>query len=128
SNYNTFKLLKLSLDGLISSSEQPLRLASIVGVVLAGLSFLAGLFMIYRQVIFGFVVTGYASLIVSIFFLSGLNLFFLGIIGEYLARIFRNDQGRPIFIVKETLNLDSPAIPEPVTSAQSRAIDYLNQK
>jgi glycosyltransferase involved in cell wall biosynthesis len=105
-NYNLARLLQLSFDGIFSSTAQPLRLASLTGVCLALVSFMAGMYVVYRWVRFGFVVTGYASTMISLFFLSGIILLGLGIVGEYLARVFADVQNRPLYVVRETRNLE----------------------
>jgi len=104
SKYDHLKLFRLSLDALISFSDYPLKLSSKVGVFLAFLSLLMALYTMYRKLIYGFDITGYATLVTSLFFLCGLQLFFLGVVGEYISRIFLNAQGRPIYIVKKMTN------------------------
>lgn len=104
SRYDLWKLIRLSLDGIISFSDYPLKLASNLGIILSASSLLAGIYLIGRKLISGIVIPGYASLIVSILFLAGLQFFVMGIIGEYIVRIFRDVQGRPIYIIKEKIN------------------------
>lgn len=103
--YTLFKSIHLSMDGIISFSDYPLKMASNLGVFLALLSMCVGFYMIYRKITYGFPFSGYASLIVSLFFLAGLQMFFTGITGEYIARIFKDVQKRPLYVVKETINL-----------------------
>lgn len=106
SKYSFLKLFKLSLDAIFSFSDYPLKLASNVGLFLSFSSIVIGLYMILRKLTTGFIITGYASLIVSLFFLAGLQFFFMGIIGEYIARIFKDVQKRPLYIIKDKLNFD----------------------
>lgn len=105
SKYSFLKLIRLSLDAFFSFSDYPLKVASNFGIFLAGLSLAVGGYMIVRKLLFGFIISGYASLIVSIFFLAGLQFFFLGITGEYISRIFRDVQGRPLYVIREKVNL-----------------------
>lgn len=104
-SYSLWQLVRLSLDALISFSGYPVKLASRVGMTLSLASVVMGAYMIYRRLVYGFVVTGYASLIVSVLFLAGVQLLFLGIIGEYVARIFLDVQGRPLYVVRRRHNL-----------------------
>jgi dolichol-phosphate mannosyltransferase len=109
SKYTMGKLLRLSFDAVISFSDSPLKLASKCGMSLSFLSVVAGLYMLFRKLTVGFDMIGYASLIVAILFLSGVQLFFIGLLGEYLSRIYAEVQGRPLYVVKETINLERHA-------------------
>ncbi len=105
SKYGLLKLSQLSLNAIISFSDYPLKILSNIGIGLSLLSVSIGAFMVYRKLTAGFVISGYASLIVSIFFLFGLQFFFMGILGEYIARVFKDVQGRPVYVIKEKINL-----------------------
>ncbi len=102
------KLLRLALDGLLDYSTFPLQLASIFGFIVAFVSFIAGIFFILHRLL-DFKILGYspadvpgmASLVVAVFFLGGLILMILGIIGEYIGRIYFEVKSRPSFIVEE---------------------------
>ncbi len=99
-NYNFRRSLLVALDGVLSFSIVPLRLASLLGVVITVLSFMLALGYVIARIlnpsIFG---SGWASTFVSIFFLGGVQLIVLGIIGEYLGRIFIEVQNRPVYWV-----------------------------
>jgi dolichol-phosphate mannosyltransferase len=112
SNYSMRKLIRLALDGVVSFSDYPLRLASKVGIALSGCSFLFGCYMVLQKLFAGIDAAGYASIITCLAFFSGLQLLFMGIIGEYLSRVYRESQGRPLYVVKEALNLaaEGPAV------------------
>ncbi|MCP4701222.1 MAG: glycosyltransferase family 2 protein [Gammaproteobacteria bacterium] len=98
--WNYWKLWNFALDGIISFSSLPLRLWTYLGAVLAMLSFFYMLAIITRVILLGVDVPGYASLMSVILFLGGIQLLSLGIIGEYLARLFVEAKGRPIYIVE----------------------------
>lgn len=100
--WNYLSLLNLAFDGLTSFSVLPLRLASIAGILAAMIAFLYGVFITIKTLIFGDPVAGYASLVVIITFIGGIQLLALGIIGEYLGRIFNETKNRPLYIVKNT--------------------------
>lgn len=104
--YNFLSLTKLALDGLFDFSIVPLRIASIIGVSISLVSFLLGLFFVFHRLL-DFKILGYspadvpgmASMIVALFFLSGILLMILGIIGEYIGRIYIEVKKRPMYII-----------------------------
>ncbi len=103
--YTLGKLMKLAYDGLFSFSTAPLRLAVYTGFFFAGLAFLEGIVIIYRKLIHGIDVAGWASTIVILTFLGGLILLTLGVIGEYVGRIFDEVKQRPIYIIRDKIGL-----------------------
>lgn len=106
--WNYFKLYKLALDGMVSFTTLPLKLWSYLGALTALGAFAYGFFLIARTLIFGVSVPGYASIMVVMLFMSGLILLCLGMIGEYLARIFAEVKNRPIYIVMDSIGFDEP--------------------
>jgi polyisoprenyl-phosphate glycosyltransferase len=102
SGYNLRKMLKLTLDRLFSFSMFPIRAAIYTGLTVSAISFIMGLSLIARY-LWGNVASGWTSIIVLILFLFGLNFIFLGIIGEYLGRVFLESKRRPKYIVKKIL-------------------------
>lgn len=107
SKYNLWKLLYLTLDMLIGFSDFPLRATSIAGSMLALASILLAIYIAILRILGGVSVEGYASLFAGITFLAGIQLLFLGIIGEYIARIYREIKGRPYYVVGEIYSTDS---------------------
>jgi glycosyltransferase involved in cell wall biosynthesis len=101
SKYNVWKLLYLTLDMLIGFSDFPLRVASFTGSLLAIASIILGTYMLVLRLVGGVSVEGYTSIFVGITFLAGIQLLFLGVIGEYIARIYRELKGRPYYVVGE---------------------------
>jgi glycosyltransferase involved in cell wall biosynthesis len=95
------RLWRLALDGITGFSTLPLRIWTYAGLVIAFLSFIYGLVVIIRTLIAGVDVPGYASLIVAVLFLGGIQLISLGVIGEYLGRLFVEAKQRPIYLVDE---------------------------
>lgn len=104
SSYTWRKLIRLAFDISISHSEKPLKIAIKTGLLIAMISLLYALLNIYFYFSGKILVPGYASIIFSIWFLSGLLLFFMGVIGLYIGKIFDNIKGRPIFIIDKILN------------------------
>lgn len=106
SSYNLHKLLKLSFDVVIANSNKPLRIAVGMGFAMSAISFLLAIYNIIARLV-GFIsFPGYTTTIFSIWFVGGLLLFVLGIIGLYIGKIFDQVKGRPLFIVKNIINVD----------------------
>ncbi|KAI5912883.1 glycosyltransferase family 2 protein [Thauera sp. 2A1] len=103
SAWSMLRLLRYAIDGLSAFSTLPLRVWSVIGLVMAGLSALYGAWLVVRTIIFGIDLPGYASIMVSVLFLSGIQLISLGVLGEYIGRIFTEVKGRPLFLVSERL-------------------------
>lgn len=101
--FKPVKLLRFAIDGLTAFTTWPLRILSLVGACLALLSFIYGLVIIATYLIYGNPVRGWATLITVILFFAGVNLMSLGVVGEYIARIFTEVKARPVYIVREKL-------------------------
>lgn len=112
SKWPGWKLWNFAIDGITSFSTLPLRLWSYLGGLIALLGFAYAVLIFMRTVICGVDVPGYASLLVVVLTLGGLILVSLGIIGEYLGRIFEEVKKRPLFIVRETIGFDREAHPK----------------
>lgn len=98
--WNYWKLWNFALDGFVSFSTAPLRVWTYLGTIIAVLAFLYGLFIVTKVLVLGIDVPGYASLMTAVLFLGGVQLLSLGVIGEYLGRLFTEVKGRPIYIVE----------------------------
>jgi glycosyltransferase involved in cell wall biosynthesis len=103
-SYTLKKRLRLASDIILSFSERPLKFAIGVGISLSTISIIAAVWIIYAAITRGYSVTGWTSLMFSIFFFSGVILVFLGIIGIYLGRVFQEVKRRPLYVVSERLN------------------------
>lgn len=101
SKFNGWKLWNLALEGITSFSTFPLRMWTYIGLFVAGLSFLYGAWMIFDTVIFGNPVRGYPSILVSILFLGGVQLIGIGVLGEYIGRIYVEVKNRPRYVLKD---------------------------
>ena len=100
--WSFWKLFKYALEGITAFSTTPLIISSIVGVLFCLISFIMILIIIIRTLAFGDPTSGWPSLVCIIFFVSGIQLFSLGIIGQYLSKTYLEVKNRPIYIVKET--------------------------
>lgn len=101
SKFNGWKLWNLALEGITSFSTFPLRMWTYIGLFVAGLSFLYGAWMIIDTLAFGNPVRGYPSLLVSILFLGGVQLIGIGVLGEYIGRIYNEVKQRPRYLLKK---------------------------
>jgi len=100
--WNFWKLFIYALEGIIAFSTAPLVIASFIGILLCLIAFIIILVVIIKTLAFGDPVAGWPSLVCIIFFVSGIQLFCIGIIGQYLAKTYLEVKNRPIYIVKET--------------------------
>ncbi|WP_082972433.1 glycosyltransferase family 2 protein [Shewanella sp. UCD-FRSSP16_17] len=112
--WNYGKLIGLAMDGITSFSFKPLRLATWFGVTIGLSSLIYGVWVVLKTLVFGEAVAGYASMMVVQLFLAGIQLLAIGLIGEYLGRVFMEVKQRPVFIVEEVYHQQS--IPNTVVS------------
>jgi polyisoprenyl-phosphate glycosyltransferase len=103
--YPFLRLVNFGVAGIMSFSTKPLRVSSYVGVSIAALSFLVGLILIILKLTVTFNVSGWASLMLVVFFLGGVQLLVLGVIGEYIGLIYMETQHRPLYVIKEKIGL-----------------------
>ena len=100
--YTYRKMIRLALDGITAFSDAPLKAATITGFVVSGVAFLVGLYTLYSRFVSHDYQPGWASLMISILFLGGVQLISVGIIGEYIARLSANVRQRPLYLVANT--------------------------
>lgn len=100
--WSFWKLFAYSIDGIISFSTAPLILMSITGVMFCILAFSLMIFFLLQKLIVGIAVAGYAAMICIILFLGGVQLFGLGVLGQYIAKVFTEVKNRPVYIVRES--------------------------
>ncbi|HBS47682.1 TPA: glycosyltransferase [Candidatus Dependentiae bacterium] len=98
--YNFGKLVKLALDAIFSFSNYPLRLVVYLGLGIVFLSFILIFYVFFKKIVYGVAAVGWTSLIASIFFIGGIQIFVLGLIGEYIGRIYMETKRRPLYVVK----------------------------
>ena len=108
--FNYWKLWTLALDGITSSSTAPLRIWSYVGASIALFAMAYSGFIAVRTLFYGISVPGYASIMVSVLFLGGVQLISLGVLGEYVGRILTETKQRPLYVVRDTIGIEPDSV------------------
>ncbi len=106
-HYPFFKMFNLALDGMVSFSIKPLKVASYLGITISIIGFVGIIYALARRFFLPheFWVTGWTALFVAIMFFGGIQLMTMGIIGEYIGKIYKEVQGRPMFLIKKKVNV-----------------------
>jgi len=102
--YNFNRMINLAIDIIVSQSNKPLKLSIKFGVMVSLLAFIYGLWILCRVYYFGSIVEGWASLMVSLWFIAGLLFANMGLLGLYIGKIFDESKNRPIYVVKDVIN------------------------
>jgi glycosyltransferase involved in cell wall biosynthesis len=106
--YPLRKLVALAVDGIISSSLKPLAFATFIGLIAASVGLLLLLYALYSWLFVGRTPAGWASLLITVVFMGGLQLVVLGVMGEYLGRIHEQTRGRPMFLIDKVVRAEPP--------------------
>lgn len=101
SGYTYRKMIRLALDGITGFSNLPLKMATIAGFLVSGITFLVSLYALYSRFVSKDYVPGWTSLILAVLFIGGVQLISIGIIGEYISRISTNVRNRPLYVIQE---------------------------
>lgn len=104
--FNFRRLTRLAIMGMVAFTELPLRIAAVTGLLISMISIIYGIYVAIRTLIFGVDLPGWATLVVAITFLNGIQLLAIGVLGEYIARIFNEVKGRPNYIVARRIGFD----------------------
>jgi glycosyltransferase involved in cell wall biosynthesis len=113
SKFSYRKLTRFALDGLVSFTTVPLKVWTYIGTAVAAFALANALYYALETIIWGVSVPGFASLIVSIMFFAGVQLISLGVLGEYIGRVFAEVKGRPLYLVQERIGVAAQPRPEP---------------
>lgn len=119
SHFSFWRLWNFALEGITSFSTAPLRLASYLGVVVALVAFAFGFWIVVKTVMFGESVRGYPTIMVTLLFFSGVQLLFIGVIGEYLGRMFEETKQRPLYLVEAFQPPQAQASDQPADQASN---------
>lgn len=117
--WSFWKLVRYSFDGIINFSDTPIRISSYLGLLLTVLSFVAIMIEVIRALVFGDPVAGWPSLVCIITFIGGIQLFCMGIMGQYIAKTYMEVKRRPHYIVKETNCCGNVTSDPPCTTEKS---------
>lgn len=112
--WNYFKLIHLAMEGITSFSTKPLRVALLLGLMAAGVGGLFGLWEVAKVLLFGVSTPGYASIIAIITFLAGVQLVCVGLLGEYVGRIYMETKQRPVYILADEFETESHQYQTPI--------------
>ena len=107
SKFGYWKLWTLALDRITSASTVPLRIWSYIGALVALFAIAYAIFLVVDTIMFGNPVPGYASMMVSVLFLGGIQLISLGVLGEYVGRILTETKQRPLYVIRDTVGIDA---------------------
>lgn len=108
SRFNFRSLWRFALDGIFSFTTVPLRVWTYIGAFISLISFVYAIYLVVKTLMLGVDVPGYPSLMVAVLFMGGIQLISLGVIGEYVGRIYRETKNRPLYVVHETIGIDPP--------------------
>ena len=118
-------MLKFALDGISSFSEKPLRLSGQLGFVIMVLALLMAIWIVISKLIHpAQLISGWASVMVAVLFMGGVQLLCIGILGEYVGRIFRQSKGRPLYIIAERINADRPSSSDSALSTAEHEVAH----
>jgi len=106
SSYTFGKLMRLATNTILAHSQVPLNVVAVLGFVMSGITFLVALIYFGRALLFGTTVAGWSSLFVTMLFLSSFQIALMGVLGIYIGKTFDETKRRPLYIVKDTVNLD----------------------
>ena len=98
-------MIEFSIQGIISLTAVPLRVFTLLGLGISLLSILYSIWIVIEKLVYG-IIPGQASIIVGIFFLGGVQLIAIGVLGEYMAGIFQDVKNRPFYLIKDKINID----------------------
>jgi dolichol-phosphate mannosyltransferase len=107
SSWTTSKMVKAAIDTFISFSLFPIRTITYIGLVVSGLSFLFGFYVLLNKLLYGTRVMGWSSVMLAVLLLGGVQLVMIGVLGEYLWRILEESRGRPLYIVERTIGRET---------------------
>jgi glycosyltransferase involved in cell wall biosynthesis len=102
-SFNTWKLWNFALEGITSFSSAPLRVWTYLGCAVSAVSFFYAAYLLIKTLVFGIDTPGYASIMITVLFASGVQLIGIGVLGEYVGRIFAESKKRPVYIVRDVI-------------------------
>lgn len=122
SSYNMRRLLSLAFSNIVAFSDRPLRISISVGLTMAGCAFSYGLYTVIRAMLHDIPVPGWTSLITSLYFIGGLILANLGVVGVYIGKIFEETKGRPLYLIARRTTTDGVGEAVPLYAIQEKSL------
>lgn len=122
--YNLSKMIKFSLDGIISFSTKPLKFSIHIGLLMAVLSFIYAIYLVFFKAFSGKTVEGWTTIVVLILLIGGIQMVTLGVVGEYIARIYDESKNRPLYVIKETVTAENSI----GSSEETYIADHMSQR
>ncbi len=119
SKWSFRKLSRFAIDGITSFTTLPLRVWSLLGAAISMVAFFYAMIVLVKTLIFGHELPGFPTLVISIMFFSGVQLISLGVLGEYLGRVYEEVKARPLYIVSDAIGFDAPPETPPQRAANS---------
>lgn len=126
SHFSPWKLLRLAMAGLMSFTTWPLRAVSIMGFLISIASFAYGIFIVVEFILYGHAIDGWPTIVTILLFFSGINLLSLGVVGEYIARIFKEVKHRPVYLVRQSMGA-AAGTERPEATSHKRQHRHANQ-
>lgn len=120
--YTVPKMLRFSLDAIASFSDRPLQLATLLGFLISTLAFVAIPIVIVLRLLHSYL-PGFGAITITVLLLGGIQLITIGIIGEYVGRIYDEVKGRPLYLVKARRNFTDPDAPPPLVGSQKGQLE-----
>jgi len=106
SKYPLWKMMRFAFDGITSFSRVPLQVASFLGLLVTVIAFMVGLYSLYIRLFTNTAVQGWTSILIVIIFLGGIQLVMIGVIGEYIGRIYEEVKRRPLYLIQEKIGFE----------------------
>jgi dolichol-phosphate mannosyltransferase len=116
SKYPLRKMLRFATDGILAFSSKPLQLSTNIGMLASGLAVVGIIYVLFLRLFTSIWVEGWTALMITVLFMGGVQLVSLGVIGEYLARVYNEAKARPLYVIQEQIGYEEPTQPELVTS------------
>lgn len=127
SKYPLRKMLRFAMDGILAFSSKPLQLSTNIGLLASGMALFGILYVLFLRIFTSTWVEGWTALMITVLFMGGIQLISLGVIGEYLARVYNEAKARPLYIVRERIGYDSDAQDKRITSTVTKNVSAISR-
>lgn len=128
SKYPLRKMLRFATDGILAFSSKPLQLSTNIGMLASGLAVIGIIYVLFLRLFTSIWVEGWTALMITVLFMGGVQLVSLGVIGEYLARVYNEAKGRPLYVIQEQIGYEKQKEPEQITSQPFERVAAVAEK